>query len=121
MEQDKELKDLVNKMFMEKAPDNFEANLLSKIDELVEKPLPVYAPLIPRKVWLVLFVLTIFICFGVTLYGTPLDIDTKFIDAFMQNLEGISMLYFLIPFVPLTLYFIDIYREYRFNLKYQTA
>ena len=121
MEQDKELKDLVNKMFMEKAPENFEANLLSKIDELVEKPLPVYAPLIPRKVWLILFVLGVLICLGTTLFGKPLNIDTGIMDTFMQNLKEISLVYAMIPFVPLTLYFIDIYREYRFNLKYQTA
>ena len=121
MDQDKELKDLVNKMFMEKAPDNFEANLLSKIDELVEKPLPVYAPLIPRKVWLALFVLGILICIGTSFWGTPISMETKFIDTFMQNLREISMLYFMLPLVPLTLYFVDIYREYRFNLKYQRA
>ena len=119
MEQDKEIKDLVNKMFMEKAPENFETNLLSKIDELVEKPLPVYEPIIPRKFWLVLFVIGILICIGSTLYGTTSSFDTKFLDAFMQNLKGISLMYALIPMVPLTLYFIDIYREYRFNLKYQ--
>ena len=119
MEQDKELKDLVNKMFMEKAPENFEANLLSKIEELVEKPLPVYAPLIPRKVWLILFVLGIIFCLGITFYGTPINIDSHYINTFMQNLKEISLVYAMIPFIPLTLYFIDIYREYRFNLKYQ--
>lgn len=119
MEQDKELKDLVNKMFMEKAPENFEANLLSKIDELVEKPLPVYEPLIPRKVWLFLFAIGVLFVLTTTFYGTPININTGFIDTFINNLTEISLLYALIPFVPLTLYFIDIYREYRFNLKYQ--
>jgi len=119
MEQDKEIKDLVNKMFMEKAPDNFETNLLSKIEELIEKPLPVYTPLIPRKFWLALFAIGVVVILVANLYSAPLDLNTKFLDTFLQNLSGISLMWALIPLVPLTLYFIDIYREHRFNLKYQ--
>lgn len=121
MEQDKELKDLVNKMFMEKAPVDFEDNLLSKIDALVEKPLPVYEPIIPRKFWLILFGVLVAGVLAVKLFTTPMQLDTSFIDTYIENLRSVSMTWMLVPLVPLLLYFIDIYREYRFNLNYQVA
>lgn len=121
MEQDKEIKDLVDKLFMEKAPKDFEDNLLSKISELVEKPLPEYSPLIPRKFWLILFGVIIVGILGIKLFTTPIVIDTSFLDTYLYHLRSISLTWMLVPLVPLLLYFIDIYKEYRFKLKYQVA
>ncbi len=118
MTEDKEIKDLVNKMFMEKAPENFEDALLSKLDAIIEKPLPVYESIIPRKFWILLFGALVAGILAIQFFTTPINIQATYIQSFFNVVRSISLTWTLVPLVPLFLYFVDIYREYRFNLKY---
>ena len=115
MEKDKELQKLIEEMMHYEAPENFEEQLIFKIEELEDKPIPKIEPLISNKVWFAFAAMigAIFLYDIVTDFSLPYEQ----LDQLNKLLSKIPIETTAILCIPIVLYFVDVLSKWKFLSK----